>query len=96
MLRIVLIGLASLCALILLTACAAPRVVPEIRIVEIPRPVIQPIPEQRIEPLMLPMLHDRATNADLAETLGQCTDTLHRANLDRAWLSARQDRGSSD
>lgn len=85
-----MIGLASLYALLSLTACAAPRVVTEVQVVEIPRPVIQPIPDQRISILQAPVLNVPATNADLAETLGQCIDTLHRANLDRAWLRDRQ------
>lgn len=67
--------------------------VPETRIVEIPSPVIRPIPDQRIEPLAIPVLPAGADNEQLSETLGQCTDQLHRANLDRAWL---RNRGARD
>jgi hypothetical protein len=68
-------------------------VVPEVRIIEIPRPVIRPIPEKRIEPLPVPVLPAGADNEELSETLGQCTDQLHRSNLDRAWLRDRQTKG---
>jgi len=78
--------------MMLLTACAA-QPVPELRVIEIPRPIIQRIPDQRIEPLSVPVLpFGPVSNQQLAESLGACLDTLHESNLDRAWLRARQNR----
>ncbi|MFW6024028.1 MAG: hypothetical protein ACOC8P_00225 [Dichotomicrobium sp.] len=64
----------------------------ETRVVEVPTPVLRKIPKERIEPMTVPVLPTDAKNKQLAETLGQCTDQLHRANLDRAWLRQRQTR----
>lgn len=82
-------GPLSLFALLLLTACAGPRVVTEIETVEIPVPYSVPVPDERTEPIPIPDLG--VTNRDLAEALGACYDALHRANADRRWLRDRQE-----
>src|SRR5690625_52378 len=81
-------GLLILSALPLLIACAGPRVVTVTEIVEVPAPYRVPVPDERTEPLAVPVLPAPATNSSLAETLAACYEQLHTANEDRGWLRA--------
>src|SRR5690625_3709399 len=78
-------------ALQLLKAYAWPRVVTVTEIVEVPAPYRVPVPDERTEPLTVPVLPAPATNSALAETLAACYEQLHTANEDREWLRAVYD-----
>src|SRR5690625_7060352 len=76
-------GLLILSALPLLIACAGPRVVTVTEIVEVPAPYRVPVPDERTEPLTVPVLPAPATNSALAETLAAYYEQLHTANAER-------------
>lgn len=75
-----------LLALTSLTGCAsAPRVVTQVRTVEVPVEVMRPVPPEYTDALPYPApLGDSITVEDLVEQLFDAYDVLDRCNADRA------------
>lgn len=80
----------GLSALIWLTGCV-PEPVVRVQTLEIPVPVMQPIPMRRIEPIPRPKLRaGEITLRDLVEHAHDLHDALDLCDADRAWLEGRQ------
>lgn len=80
------------CVALSLTGCALGREPSTPTLIEVPFPVVQRIPEQRIEPLILPnRLPGQMTNGDVEARLLDAEEVIQRANADRCWIRCRQD-----
>lgn len=93
----VLRGALAVCVTLLLSACASPpppRVIP----IDVPMPVLQRVPNDKIDPLVIEHelpdgdLHGR----DVEARLLACEAAVTQANADRAWIRERQARRSGD
>jgi len=83
-------GALLLCALILLTACA-PRETRQLELVEVPTPVLIPIPSERVEYLALPDYPSAPlANGALERYTDGLEDIAARCNIDRQWIRNRQ------
>lgn len=88
LLRIVKIGLLSPFALALLIGCATGEV-RRVDVVEIPRPVLQRVPAERVEEIEVPPFEGEI-NGDLLLHISELEERLRICNIDRAWIRNRQ------
>lgn len=85
-------GVLAGCAILLLIGCAT-QPPPRAILIDVPLPVLQRIPEERLRPLEIDHEYPDGYifGPDVERRLLVCEATVARANIDRAWIRERQD-----
>jgi hypothetical protein len=88
--KIALVGALAAFAILSLSACATPQA-PRTRLIEVPTPVLQRVPDERTAPLRIPHEYpDQILGGDVEARLLQCEQIVDLANADREWIRNRQ------
>lgn len=91
---IALPGALAVFAILSLSACANHPTAPRVTLIDVPAPVLQRVPADKIEPLVIPHEYPAGDlfGPDVENRLLACEALIKQANIDRAWIRERQQR----